>query len=203
MSDFTIISYYTKNTPYEEVYYNYLLPSLEKFKLRFYVKEITSLGSWYKNTAYKAKFILESLEKLNTNVVYVDVDAKILKYPKLFKEIPEEYDLALHHLSWRLFYGYKNSKEEELLTGTIFARPNNKVKEICQLWYEEAIKTNEWEQKVLARILGKRQDIKVFELPVEYCMLHSRPRNQPLLIDDSKAVIKHFQKSRIYRRIIR
>ena len=203
MSDFTIISYYTKNTPYEEVYYNYLLPSLEKFKLRFYVKEITSLGSWYKNTAYKAKFILESLEKLNTNVVYVDVDAKILKYPKLFKEIPEEYDLALHHLSWRLFYGYKNSKEEELLTGTIFARPNNKVKEICQLWYEEAIKTNEWEQKVLARILEKRQDVKIFELPVEYCMPYSRPRNQPLLIDDFDAVIKHFQKSREYKRIIR
>ena len=80
-----IISYYTKNTPYEEVANTHLIPSLKKWNLSYEVEAINDLGDWQKNTGYKSQFVLKMLNKHKNNVCFLDCDATIEQYPtKLF-----------------------------------------------------------------------------------------------------------------------
>ncbi len=203
-TNFVIGSFYTRDTPYEAAIKEYLLKSLSKYPdIGTIIKVIDNLGNWRKNVAQKPKIILEMLNKAFTPLVFLDADATVEQYPKLFDKIPLTYDIAYHKLSWKTWYGYKDSKVTELLTGTMWFNPNDKVKALCQDWYNEAITNNEWEQKSLARILSKRKDIKVYPLPIEYCFMNSRPENQPPLISDKNVVIRHYQCSRDFKRIIK
>ncbi len=206
MDKFIIVSYATENTPYEEVYESYLKESINKINPTIYNfhAKVPSLGNWYKNTAYKGKFVLDCLNEFKDSfemIVLLDVDAKILQYPKLFEEIPQEYDIGCHFLDWKTWYGQKDSKVKELLTGTMFFRNNPNVRALCEDWYNTSNKTSEWEQKVLQDILPKH-NIKVYELPLDYCYINSRPRELPPLVKIENPVIVHYQKSRELKRRI-
>jgi len=202
MNNFIIGSFFTAETPYQQVYEEYLKKSAKKWDLGLLCNEVNNQGSWYKNVAEKPKVILNMLGTLKSfnsdSLVFLDADATIERYPQLFHEIPEEYDIAFHTLNWETWYGYKGDKTRELLTGTMFFRPNKVVEDLCKEWYEEAMKTNEWEQKVLARVI-KNHNVKVYELPVEYCYVATRPQGQEPLVK-CEPVILHHQKSRIYKR---
>ena len=195
------VSYYTLNTPYEQIAKEYLIPTLEKFKLNYIIQAINNLGSWYKNTAYKSKFLLEKL-KLYNEVVYIDVDAKIMSYPKLFFEIKDKCDFAAHYLNWNDFYGYKQHPPvKELLTGTLFLKYTPEIERLCKEWYDIASKTHEWEQKVLQRIINN-YNIRIFELPIEYCYIATKPNGEKPNIKVDNPVIIHYQKSREFKRKI-
>ncbi len=93
------ISYFTKNTPYEEVMKTHLLASLKKYKLNYDIEGIDDLGSWQKNTHYKAEFIKKMLLKHKCPVIFLDADATIEQYPKLFNGLMD-YDISYHSLDW-------------------------------------------------------------------------------------------------------
>jgi len=198
---YTIVSHYTKNTPYEEVVETYLKKSLEKYTFPTHIVGIENKGSWYKNTAEKARIILEYLENNVNDVVYLDADATIEQDPVLFSKIPQTYDVACHILDWNNWYGYSNfNPTRELLTGTLFLRNNKTVRELCKDWYNTAIKSNMWEQKALQNLLEMTQ-IKLYELPLEYCYMKSLPDGRQPLIK-LNPVILHHQVSRKYKKII-
>ena len=94
------ISYATLNTPYIQVIESQLIPSPRSFKLPHYIEYITDKGNWNKNTNYKSTFILKMLNKHKCPVIFLDADATILKFPSLFYEIPNDYDLCAHYLDW-------------------------------------------------------------------------------------------------------
>lgn len=199
MNKYTIVCYATKDTPYVNILEKNLEPSVEKFKLNHLFKIVPNLRNWYKNTAYKPKFILDCLNNLNTDVVWIDSDASIIKYPSLFGEIKE--DIAFHKLSWNLWYGYNSKKDtKELLTGTMYFKNIPKIKELCKEWYKKANETNEWEQKVLAKII-KNYDLSIYELPIEYIWIKTLPNGRPPLIKRDP-VISHLQSSREWKRKI-
>jgi len=200
VNDFYIISFATKDSPYVDLLSNYLEKSLKKFNLKYSLSIIEGKRTWYQNTALKPKFILESLEKLNSDVVWIDADATIEKEPILFYNIEKNIDIALHRLHWNIWYNYPNSKITELLTGTIYIRNSNKMKELSQEWYEKSVKTNTWEQKILASILEKRKDINIYELPLEYCYINTLPGGREPYIKCDNVVIRHFQASREWKR---
>ena len=58
------VSYATINTPYVKVIEKYLLPTLQKFNLTYDVTYPEHMGSWQKNTQYKATFLKEMLLNL-------------------------------------------------------------------------------------------------------------------------------------------
>jgi hypothetical protein len=198
----TFIAYYTENSPYKEIAETKIIPSLNKFKLNYSVESVPNLGNWYNNTAYKPKFILDHLVDcpFPYNLVMLDVDCTIEKDPILFDEIPEEYDIALHYLDWKSWYGYKDSNIKELLTGTMMFRSRPKVKAMCKEWYEIANKTKEWEQKVLEKII-KNYDLKIYELPIEYIYINSLPRGEEPIVKCDPVII-HYQASREWKRKI-
>jgi hypothetical protein len=198
--NFKIVSYYTEDTPYEQIAHKHLIPSLQKLNLDYEIDVVKNYGTWYKNTAHKGQFILNKLEKYK-RIVWVDVDAEVLKYPKLFDEISDEYDIAIHYLSWNRWYGYNNNKDvNELLTGTMYFKDSHLMRVVCKKWHEIASKTNIWEQKVLQKVI-KSYNLKIYELPLEYIYMNSRPRGEPPLIK-LDPVILHHQASREWKRKI-
>jgi len=198
------LGYWTQNTPYKNIAEEKLIPSLKRFNLNYSVKEVPNLGNWYKNTAYKAIFLLEHLVDypFPYNLVLLDVDCIIEKTPVLFEEIPPEYDLAFHRLNWETWYNYPGSKVRELLTGTFMARNRPHVRNLCEEWYRKSMEGNVWEQVCLDKILKTRKDIKIYELPLTYCYINTLPQGRKPFISDEGVVIRHFQASREFKRKI-
>ncbi len=201
-NNYSIICFATVDTPYVSILERQLEKSCKNFKLKTYFATVPNLHNWYRNTAYKPKFILDALNNLKRDVVWIDADATIEKYPILFDIIPKEYDIALHNLSWRKWYGH-DSDTKELLTGTMYFRNRQVVKDLCQEWYDKSnadVTSNIWEQKILQNIIGK-YPIKIYELPIEYIYITTRPNGLPSLIK-CDPVIKHYQASREWKRKI-
>ncbi len=205
MNKIIIGSFYTTETPYKTVAEKYLIPSCKKLGLEYKIVEtFPNYKSWWRNVAEKPAIILDMLSSCLSSdecLVFLDADAEILQYPKLLFEIPKEYDISFHTLSWEDWYGYPNSKIFEILSGTIFLRNRKNVKELCKEWYSEAIKTNIWEQKVLERIINNH-NLNIFPLPIEYCYMRTRPNGEEPLVK-CEPIIAHNQVSREMKRKIR
>ena len=194
------ISYYTKKTVYENVIKKYLLPSLKKWELPYIVAGIDNFGTWSANTGYKSKFILETLEKYKEDIIFLDADATIERYPHLFLNIPEKYDIAFHWLDWHKFWRKTEGRpERELLSGTLMCRYNEKVIALLKNWQKQ-VQDNikKWEQKVLQKIIKtEKHGLKIYNLPIQYCSI-IKGSSVPEWIKEP--VIVHHQVSRKYRR---
>jgi hypothetical protein len=214
---FVLFTYYSEGTEYEKIFQQCFLNSVMNLKykhndLDWKVSVISNQGNWYKNVAEKANCILEQLESMtedgdSRNLVYVDVDAEVLQYPDLFNNIPEEYDIALHFLEHKSWYGKLNSDKKELLTGTIFFRNNKKVKDFLKLWYImslENMNNKKSGQKTLESLYEEKQlHLNIYNLPIDYCYIDSLPNKKPPLVKCENPVIIHHQASRIMKRKVK
>ena len=195
--NWTIVSYYTNN--YKSVAEEYLIPSVKRFELDYYIVEVPSLGDWKQNTGYKPTFIKQILQKINSNLVFIDVDAIINSYPELFDNIPQEFDIGIYSYSGELEGKHSTDKSKwGVLSGTLYIRNNLKIYNLIDKWIS-CIPNIRWEQTALDLAIGASYDIKVYNLPREYCYITSKPNgdlpNDPI----EKPVISHFQKSRELR----
>jgi hypothetical protein len=154
-----VCAYYTANTPYEQEV-NALRSSLVKLQIPYFIKAVPTLSKWEFNCGQKPAFIKECLKRFPDRVVmYTDADSVLLQYPDYLKTFAG--DIAVHHLGGK-----------ELLSGTIVFANNNKVMKLLDNWiYEQAATPNEWDQKVLDRVLTKDTDLNVSELPLEYIQI--------------------------------
>jgi len=199
MNSFIIVSYATKDTPYEDVLDKYLLASVRKLSLPYYVDIVPDLGDWYKNTAFKPRFIMDCLRKFKEDIVFLDADATVEQYPQLFHDIPEEYDMALHYLDWKAWY-HQPSIIFEALSGTLYLRNNNRIADMVTKWAESARASQEWEQKALAKVLKENPEVIVYSLPLDYCYIKTLPKGQDPFVKIDQPVILHHQVSRYLKR---
>jgi hypothetical protein len=197
--------FYTENSPYEQVLRDYLYSSLirndllERIELQ--IMHTQNYGYWIRNVAEKPLVIRHMLSQLQQDegLVFLDADATIEQYPILFDEISQEYDIAFYTLNWNDWYGYNQSPSiKEILSGTMFFRNRDKVKALCEEWHKLAIESNEWEQKILQKILDK-YDLKVYNLPIEYCYIKTLPSGKEPKIKIEKPIIIHHQISRLLK----
>lgn len=181
---FTIISFYTQNTPYEtEVVH--LLESLDKLGLPYHIQGVKSKGSWEKNCQFKADFILEAMENLDTDIVWIDADAVVMQYPSLFESL--SCDIAFHFLAHR----------SELLSGTLFIKNNMKMRAVVKKWIELNAGNTRWDQKNLQQIIESEVGLNTEILPTSYCKIFDNKYQQ-----DAEPVIMHYQASRRFSRVI-
>ena len=209
MNKFIIGTFYTKETPYEDVFNKFFLQSVMQSALKdnieWKVVAVDNQGSWIKNVAQKPKVILEILNTMlevgdTRALVFLDADSTIENFPILFNELSENVDVALHYLDWQSWYR-NGINRKELLTGTMFFRNNERVRDLVQEWYDQAIKTDLWEQQVLEKIII-RKNLTIYEIPVEYCYIKTLPNgNKPHVICDNPVIVHH-QVSRTLKRII-
>lgn len=180
MKPYIIVSYYTKNTPYEDIV-QCLINSIVRCNIKYDIIGIDNLGSWYKNTQYKARFLLDMLSKHTENIVWIDADGVIKQYPILFQQI--EGDIGV----------YYNPKE--LLSGTLYLANNEKVRELVQRWITGIIKSdaNCLDQRILQLVLDEAIDLNldICRLPIAYCQIFDKHKGKP--------IIEHFQASRKFK----
>jgi hypothetical protein len=182
-----VVGYYSTHTIYEGKA-EFLRYSLEQYAVPYHLQPIEDQGVWYANTCYKPTFLLEMLEKFpGVNIIYVDVDAEFMMYPKLFDHF--EGDVGVY-LFDRSCYA-KSEHGFEILSGTIFLRNNIEVFQMVERWALEC-KSNPgvWDQKSLQKVLGDNYT----KLPGEYCKIFDR------MEWITKPVIVHYQASREVRK---
>jgi hypothetical protein len=113
-----VVSYYTKNTVYEQEAQN-LICSCEQFGIDHLVEAVEDLGSWEKNCAFKPYFLQQKMKELQRPLLWVDADAMFLQ--KMKQEPFMEADLAAFCDEKRW-----DSALEDLLT---FAEPEHCLRE--------------------------------------------------------------------------
>jgi len=186
-----IISYYTKNTPYEQEVQK-LKSSLQKFNLIYNIFCVENLGSWIRNVQQKPRVIYDALYKFKQDILYVDADAVFCNIPTIF---PIKCDFAAHIMDKALWKQNIKNRTHSLMSGTLYFPFKKIVFDIINNWQRECIKTpQKWDQRCLERIY-KNYDF--YNLPVEYCYIDKTMWG----IDNP--VIKHNQASRKYRKLIK
>jgi len=175
-----IVSYYTDNYEPEA---KKLIASLQKFNLDHNVVRVDNFGSWGANTHFKPKFILEQLQG-NDSVVWTDADSIIKQNPVLFDTL--DCDIAFHRF-----------KGEELLSGTVYFKNNERVIKLLNTWIEvNSDNSKVWDQKNLDTAVSLNPELVVYNLPPEYCFIFDLSR---LEYNNVTPVIEHFQASRKYK----
>ena len=194
LRDIIFVSYYTVNTPYEKEAEK-LIKSLNKLNLRHDVVGVPNLGNWQANTRFKAKFMLDMLNKhVGSKIVWIDSDAVIHSRPELF----EKYDCDVA-VRWQDFRWRKN----ECLSGTIYMDNNGKTREICLRWLQsndaEGPNAKTFEQWNLGSVIKEMESegkIKANNLPPEYTFIFDSMRK---IYPKAIPIIEHFQASRKLR----
>jgi len=177
MSEYIVVGYYTPDPLYTNSAKR-LENSLQSYKIPYHLEQIKSQGSWYKNTNYKPTFLKQMMNKFfPSDIVYVDCDAEFQSYPKLFDSFVG--DIGVYVFD-RSEYG-RNKKGSEVLSGTIYLRNNDKVRNILNLWEEECKKNpSVFDQKSLEKILNGNFTL----LPGEYCKIFDRMKfiKEPVIV---------------------
>lgn len=198
MNSFIVCSFATKNTPYEQVAREYLLPSLINLNIPFDFSLVPSLGSWQKNTSQKPSVALLMLNKhKDKNILLLDVDCRVERPLDLFNNIPEGFNFAAHKLDHKTWYR-NNSNVKELISSTLFIRNCQRSFEICHFWKSACSVSSEWEQRVLDNELTGHSE-PLYELPLQYFYCDSMPDGTKPFVECNDVVIRAFQASRRYR----
>lgn len=163
-----------------------LAKSISKFDMQSEIRAIDSLGNWDKNTHYKPGFIREMLDKYpDQSIVYIDVDAEFLQYPKLFDEL--HCDIAVHLLDHKQYRRIRTPPE--ILSGTIYFGNTERARDIITLWKEVCdANPTMWDQAALHQTLGVPENY--YNLPPQYCIIHD------YMAEVKNKVIVHYAASR-------
>ena len=183
-----LISFYTKDTPYEDLALHYRASALE-VGLEPIIYPVENLGVWAHNCNQKAAVLYRAyLEYPNDRILYTDIDARFEKYPTDIENHAEDFDIGFHML-----------RGEELLSGTLVFDHTYKACLLLRKWvYITKHHLSTWDQKILQRVV-QANSIKVYHLDPAHCYIFDISRR---LHPKVKPVIIHHQISRKYRRII-
>jgi hypothetical protein len=173
--------------------------SVSGFKFHTDIRAVDNKGSWQKNTSYKPEFLRIMLDRHPEDIVFLDSDAQVLRYPDLFNQIPEGYCIAAHTLDKNAWYGYNYPQgRHELLSGTLWIKNCDESRRLLDAWIDACRATNMWEQKVLQIVL-EQLEIEPYQLPLAYCYIKTLPGERPPIVKVEEPVIVHNQVSRSLR----
>lgn len=196
MSDPLFISYYTRE-PYRAYATKKLIPSIHKFGLECDVEELEPYGDWLRDTHAKPGFILRKMEEHpDRDIIWIDADCELLKFPELLLDIPAECLMACH------FSRLNPTERRELINTVIFCRRGIYTKAVVTQWLaENAVHPVERRDQVnlenvvldvTARTFSMKRDW-IYDLPPEYAWIdYAFSASYPGV----KPVINHFHEAR-------
>lgn len=212
-----VVSYYTKNTPYEQ-HKSVLVDSCKKHNIDYDIVGIDDQGLWSKNCCYKPKLLREKLQEHKRPLIWTDIDSIFLQKPLFFDTCQEDFAIYTNKK-------YDITDKRRVFAGTFFMRPTEAVDRLLEQWEQECIKqlkkdSQTWDQACLRDVL-LQSSVKQGDLPLEYALSISVEMD-PLLykkisydslvqrVLESKSlkmrvndvVIIHYQISRLYAGVI-
>lgn len=186
--DFLVVSYYTDG--YYRVLADRLKASCDHFQIRHDIRPVESRGNWTENTGIRAEFLRDMMDAHpGENLVWIDADAIVQRYPILFHELPDV-EIAAHYLQRR------DGNRKELLGGTMFLRPTANVRAMMDEWIQESRRLTYYKDQLALRNIIDRNPGRfvVRDLPPTYCQIFDTMRAC------GNPVIEHFQASRTVRK---
>lgn len=168
-------------TPRYEAHAAAFEASAERASVSYLADRLPEFEDWGAATRHKAVFLRDELERQRDSreiaIVWLDVDARLRAYPRLFDTIWDKCDVAAYR-----------TPAGEVLSGTVFLRNNLRVLAMLDTWIEvAAANPHKFEQDGLRSALAEHRDVNVSWFPVEYCWV------------DRFCVIEHLQASRELR----
>lgn len=203
---FIICSFYTSGEYYESIFLDKLFPSLKKFDLPYHIEEIESLHSYQLNTGMKPLYVEKMLISYpTTDIIWIDADAEIVKYPILFEKIHLEYDMALYYVDmdkWHNTDKYNGMKQ--LSTGIAMFRCRRNVRDIVSDWRARVVidPQKTWDQKHLEIAVEKYAKKCIFNLPIEYSYMATMPDGSSPYIKVDPVIIQHQAGRKVNRGLV-
>lgn len=176
----TIFGFYTSDFVYKK-HAEILKLSAKKFGIDILLYEYEH-NDWQSIIQFKPSFISKMRKELSGPILYVDVDAIILKDIREYF-INIEDDIAVHYLN-----------DSELLSGTLFINDTAGAYSLIEEWESTMLKCPDiWDQIVLDKIILERvsnKKLKVKRIPEEYTYIFDCGN------ENVEPIIEHFQASR-------
>ena len=196
---YVIVSYYTKDTPYEKEVEN-LHESLHRFNLPHIILSVPSRGSWIKNVQINEEIILDAMEVYpDKAIASLDADSVVQRYPALFETL--DCDFAAHYHVW------PKGNRKELFCSTMYFKNCSDTRIFlldCLKRYREFPSTRQ-QPNMMAVFEGRthqgsvpswRKRLRFVNLPPQYCKIFD------LMGDIKFPVIEQFQASRRFKKLV-
>jgi len=201
MSGWQMVSYYTARTPYEEEIKK-LIKSAAEFNVPLKTYACPATGTWRGNLNHKSATILKAFEEFpDKDIVFVDADAIIRRWPALFDELSAKavYDVSACFFS----YTKRSGDKDELLSGTLWLRNAEVGRAIVQRWHEVGLERRDVRHQyclklAIEEVRRNGVPVRVFRHPFAYtCIFDYREARKGVA-----PVIEHYQASRRLRRVV-
>jgi hypothetical protein len=188
-----LISYYTIGTSYEKEIRK-LINSLSNHEIDYCIFGKKPLGTWRENLNYKSETILQAFKMFpNKDIVFVDSDAIINRYPSIFDELSNDefYNIGA------AFHNYRQSTGPgSLLSGTLWFKNNNMTQAIVNRWHKKGLQKKDIRHQHCLRLAIEETMMDgnllfVYRLPTAYTYIFDY--NYGKIISP---VITHYQASR-------
>lgn len=178
---FTVIAYHTPDDLYRQ-HAELLAYSLDALGIAYHFQEIES-KSWLGATAFKPEFIRNTMETLDSDVLFLDIDCVVRS------DITAFYDQLNADIACHI------RPSGELISGTLYFRQSTACVQLLESWIQQLKDHPEqWDQVALHEVLKRHDiDLKVEKLPASHVFIfdltaEENPGMQP--------VIEHLQASR-------
>lgn len=155
------VNFHTSDAGYTEEARG-LVESLGAHGLDFDSVAVPPFESWVKTCSYKPAFV-QAMRKKHAGrpLVWLDADARVLRYPDLLMTMPAETDFAAHWL-----------RNYELLSGTLYLGATLTADRLIDSWAAAcAASPDEWDQRVLQRVAQRTPGLKITRLPPIYAWI--------------------------------
>lgn len=161
-----VVSFYTKGSAYEAEIFG-MEKSAKKFGIEPCVECLDGVGTWEGNIRLKAGFILRMAERFG-RVLWLDSDARFLRYPKELIGIPHDIDLMYYEVDWSDHEGPREGRE--LNAGVLYASGSYDCLGFLREWAkrcnEKGPEDTYWDQWILADLIAEesthwRPDLKM------------------------------------------
>ncbi len=194
MKNFIVVSFYTKNSYYEEEIKT-LIESCEKLQIPIYTEGLECKGSWNANCHEKPLFILKQLKKQSKPILWIDADAIVCSSLDFFNHITE--DVAV-----RIEEDLSEDHPYKVISATVYIKPSKEGIELVEKWCEisEKRKNELTDEAALREALSyQRGKLKVLALPTSFCSIIDLEKD---IKTAQKPIITQTQASRLYQKII-
>lgn len=165
----TIVSFFTPDFEYP-THARRLLQECKALGLNYRINELPSTGSYLANTCMKPRYLLDCLRTLDTPLLWVDVDASVLRSPgECLLAYDSGYDIGLRPIT-------QADRVRRWHVGTIWLRPNFLTLGFLERWVALAgTMTDESALHAMDKALPLDQWLRVWHLPPEYFQITNKP----------------------------
>lgn len=169
----TIISAYTRNNGYAQEVAR-LSAQLDGLDVPYLIEAYRDQGSWVKNCAYKAAYLMHMRATIEGPLLWLDADARPVSDPWPHLQ-GLDCDIACHKLGGH-----------ELISSTVYLADTDACMNLMGQWVAMQHEQGDvWDQKVLQSaisLLGP--SVRFAELPPELCWIEAEPGSGQLDISE-------------------